>query len=120
MQENTSINLVPRNENGQLMAGARLNPAGKPLGARHLSTKLNEAIQSYSNGQLNSKKLIDILIEKAFTGDMRAIELIYDRLEGKAIQAVIARIESDNAKLTPEQEARLKTLLEKSAADSGK
>lgn len=68
------------------------NPAGRPKG-RNLSTILKEMLEEEVevdvNGKREKKTLSDILIRKLITkaskgdGDVRAIEAIFDRVDGK-------------------------------------
>ncbi len=88
---NNSKNIVRRNEKGQLLPGVVLNPAGKPKGVRHLSTMLEEAIKRVADGGTESYDvlLIKRVLKKAINdGDMKAIEHIWDRIEGKAPQSL--------------------------------
>ena len=69
----------------------RRNVTGANRGSKWLTTKLDEALRRIGDG--NSEPydvmLIKRLMKKAIVdGDMRAVELIWDRLEGKAPQEV--------------------------------
>ena len=85
-----------RDEKGQIVAGSpSLNPAGKPKGAKHLTTKLKEYLKELRakdprTGEL--RPLEDALIEKvtkmALDGNERMINLLWDRIEGKPTQAI--------------------------------
>lgn len=73
------------------------NPAGRPKGARSLSTILKEMLEQdivteNENGNKIKKQCQDVIIQKLLQkgakGDLRAITEILDRVEGKPIQAV--------------------------------
>ena len=87
--ENNSKN-VERNEKGQLLPGSHLNLAGKPRGARHLSTLLLDAIKRVAQDTGNSDdiEIVKALIDKAKNGDTKAIDMVFDRIEGKAPQKI--------------------------------
>ena len=70
---------------GQFVKGNKLGK-NKPKGSRHLSTMLKEAIKRVAKGGTESYDvlLIKRILEKGIVdGDMKAIEHIWDRLEGK-------------------------------------
>ena len=80
---------VDRDEKGRFIEGVSGNPAGKPKGIRHLSTMLEEAIKRVAEGGTESYDvlLIKRVLKKAIgDGDMKAIEHIWDRIEGKPPQ----------------------------------
>ena len=103
-----------RNEKGQLLPGVVLNPAGKPKGIKHMTTLLEEAIKKVATdtGTTEDIAIVSKVIERAKAGDMKAIEHIWDRMEGKAPQTinVDADIRTDDG-LTPEQKEQLLNLL---------
>lgn len=82
--------------------GVSLNPAGRPVGSKNLTTYLKELLnmevdvmQKYSNGKpagivkmTYREKILKALATKASNGDVRAIIEIFDRVEGKAKQSV--------------------------------
>jgi len=86
---NNGENTVVRNEKGQIVSGV-LNPAGKPVGTRHLTTLLEEAIKRVGEGtESYDVLLIKRVLKKAIVdGDMRAIGHIWDRMEGRATQPI--------------------------------
>jgi hypothetical protein len=113
MAENLSNNseeIVQRNEKGQLLPGVILNPAGKPKGARHMTTLLEEAIKKVADGDAEAAdiQIVRKVIEKAKAGEFKHTELIWDRLEGKAPQ----KIELEG-KLELEPSEKIKELAEK-------
>lgn len=72
------------------------NPNGRPKGARSLSTILKEMLEEEIEVNIDgvkSKKqfqevIIRKLIKKANDGDIKAIQEIFDRVEGKSKQVV--------------------------------
>lgn len=64
---------------------------------RFLSDYLREGLERESpNGILKSVRIIEALIDKAYLeGDVRAMGLIFDRTEGKALQQV--RVEENTS-----------------------
>jgi len=73
------------------------NPKGRPKGTRNLSTILREMLQeeieiTTEEGKKEKKQLQDViimkLIKKANDGNLRAIEQLFDRTEGKANQKI--------------------------------
>lgn len=68
------------------------NPSGRPLGTRNLSTILKEMLEQ--DVEVNGEKMpfkdsiIKKLIKKANDGNLRAIQEIFDRVEGKAKQEI--------------------------------
>ena len=72
------------------------NPKGRPKGARSLSTILREMLEEPIDIVVDGKKerrefrevIIRKLLKKANDGDMRAIQEIFDRVEGKAQQKI--------------------------------
>lgn len=82
-------NEVVRDENGRIVSGS-LNPNGKPKGSKHMSTLLEEAIKAVAEdgGTTEDKEIVRALIKKAKAGDTKAIDMVFDRLEGKPGQAI--------------------------------
>jgi hypothetical protein len=68
---------------------AKGNP-GKPKGARHLTTKIMEAIERVSEGSTEPKDsaLVKKLIEMAEGGDMQAMKLIFNYVDGMPVQGL--------------------------------
>jgi hypothetical protein len=72
------------------------NPSGRPKGSRNLSTilreMLEEEIEVIIDGVKSKKQFQEViirkLVKKANDGDLRAIQEIFDRTEGKAKQEV--------------------------------
>ena len=76
------------------------NPSGRPKGSRNLSTilreMLEEEIEVVIDGQKERRQFQEVIIrkllKKANDGDMRAIQEIYDRVEGKPKQEITTEI----------------------------
>ncbi len=111
--ENTSTNVVVRNEKGQIISGTP-NPKGKPKGARHFSTLIREAIQKVAEGEDEpaDRLIVKQLVERAKKGDLQAIDRVIDRVDGKAEQTinVDADVHTDDG-LTSEQKEALLALI---------
>lgn len=88
-----------RDELGRFVPGVSGNPAGKPKGIKHMTTILDEAIRKVAEGTGNTydKEIVKALMEKARTGDTKAIDMIFDRLEGKPKQSM--EIEGDGTQI---------------------
>lgn len=80
----------------KMKPGETLNPAGRPKGSRNLSTilkeMLDEEIEVNIDGIKSRKQFKEVIIrkllKKANEGDLRAIQEIFDRVEGKAKQEI--------------------------------
>ena len=94
---------------GRFVEGNTLSP-GKPKGARHMTTLLQEAIKKVAEGDAEPAdiQIVRKVIEKAKAGEFKHTELIWDRLEGKAPQ----KIEFDG-RVEVEPSERIKELAEK-------
>lgn len=83
---------VLRDENGRLMPGtAPVNPAGRPAGTKSLTNLLRDFMRKRIEGSdyTYEEEFIKKLIKKSIVdGDMRAIEQVYDRMEGKPQQTM--------------------------------
>ena len=74
--------------NGRFRPGQSGNPGGRPAGktiGAVLRDKLDEAD---ADGHTPAERIANTLIGLAVGGDVRAIGLIYDRVEGKPRQSV--------------------------------
>lgn len=63
--------------------GVSGNPKGKPKGTVHLSTILQKSLQNGSGYAIVNK-----VVEMAKSGNIKAIELVWSRIEGKPAQAM--------------------------------
>lgn len=99
--------MVKRDENGRVLPGSVLNPNGKPLGAKHMTTKLFEALQQIAkdkdgepdkDGKTYADKLVErIIIETVGKGNTALIQMVYDRLDGKPDQGINMNVTGEMA-----------------------
>ena len=103
---------VERNEKGQLLPGSQLNPAGKPEGARHMSTLLRESLKSMvrlkdKEGNVRElsteQAIVEVLQKLAVKGDLRAIREVLDRIDGKPMQAVDVTSNGEKVMVMPQE-----------------
>jgi hypothetical protein len=92
----------------------RRNMNGKPKGARHFTTLFKEAVTKIAEGEAESDDILIVkkVIAKAKEGDLKAVDMILDRTDGKAEQ--IINLDADvtvNDGLTDEQKEALLNLL---------
>lgn len=75
-----------RDSQGRFLPG---NP-GKPKGARHFSTLIRDAITKVAEdtGTSDDKEIVRALVEKAKAGDLKAVDMVIDRVDGKAEQTI--------------------------------
>jgi len=91
-------NIVPH----EFKKGESGNPAGRPTGTRNLSTILREMLEEDIDVVIDGVKtkkqfkdaIIRKLLQKANGGDLRAIEHIMDRMEGKPKEKIVHEIET--------------------------
>lgn len=84
------------NPDTQFQPGESGNPAGRPKGSRNLSTILREMLSEEVEIEIEGKKekcefqeaIVKQLLRKANKGNLRAIQEIFDRVDGKAKQQV--------------------------------
>lgn len=60
------------------------NPSGRPHS--HLNKLLSQYLRRKDGDKSRERKLIEKIYTLAMSGDMRAIALIWERMEGKALQ----------------------------------
>ena len=95
MNTNSLKNLKPMNK------GTTLNYNGRPKGSKDMTTIMREMLDVRADYNIKSddgtlkkgKKsykmlIIDRLMKKASNGDLRAVEILLDRLEGKPTQKI--------------------------------
>ncbi len=79
--------------------GVSGNPAGKPVGAKNLSTLLREALAKIVKNAEGEDTTYEVLLIKRVMkkaieqGDMRAVELIWAYLEGKPKERKIVELD---------------------------
>ena len=94
------------------------NPSGRPKGSKNLSTilaeMLEEEVEVNEGGVKSKKKFSDViirkLIKKGYEGDIKAIQVIFDRTEGAAKQEIKINGEISNQESGFSQEEREKIL----------
>jgi hypothetical protein len=85
---------IPNEHINQFKEGESGNPNGRPKGTKNLSTILKAMLEEDVEVVIDGKKerrqfqevIIRKLLKKANDGDIRAINEIFDRVEGKAKQ----------------------------------
>lgn len=97
-REKQVITPPPRDEKGRLLPGQSLNPAGKPAGTKHLSTKLWDALQKVAldedgHPREDQKTYADLLVQRVMSdaikkGNTQLIQLAWDRIDGKPEQGI--------------------------------
>lgn len=89
----------------------RINREGRPKGSKNMSTilreMLDEDVEIVVDGVKSKKKFADVivrkLIKKANDGDIKAIQEVFDRSEGKAKQEVVTKNVNYNSELTQDE-----------------
>jgi hypothetical protein len=82
-----SQQLSQRDKSGCFVTGVSGNPAGRPKGAKgRVRGILSEIANADTDtGQSRLKRLLDALFTKAESGDLNAIKIVLERLEGPPI-----------------------------------
>lgn len=120
MKKGKSVNngeiMVKRDENGRIKPGSILNPDGKPKGTKHMSTVLSQALElNNKDGLTNQEVIIQKVIDLAKEGNMKAIELVWNRVEGKSAITIDQRIPKPimevDIQLSEEEKNHLKRIL---------
>lgn len=105
---------IQKKKDTRFQPGVSGNPAGKPKGARHFSTLIREAIQKVAEdtGTSDDKEIVKALVKKAKEGDLKAVDMVLDRVDGKAEQTITMGGElTINDGLTQEEKEALLSLL---------
>ena len=90
------------------------NPKGKPKGARHFSTLIREAVQKVAEGDAEPQDILMVkaLAKKAKEGDLKALDMVFDRVDGKAEQSITLEADvNHNDGFTAEQKEALLNLI---------
>jgi hypothetical protein len=76
---------VKRDEKGRLEKGSVLNPKGKEKGTKHMTTLLKEALKRVAGDSEdpNDVAIVNSLISSAKAGNISAIEMVFNRIDGK-------------------------------------
>jgi hypothetical protein len=93
----------------QFQKGVSGNPAGKPRGTRHLNTLMRDCLMNYKNdkGISADHLLVEVIIKKALSGNTKALEIIFDRVDGKVQDHVSFGDESETGGLSEEDKRKL-------------
>jgi len=89
-QENTKTGqLILRDAKGVLMKGSILNPSGRGT-SKNMTTILLQAIAQVGKGdpRKRQEKIVEKVIEMAEEGDKDMVKLVWEYMDGKAIQRV--------------------------------
>ncbi len=71
------------------MPGQSGNPRGGPRGPRTLTTRLRKIIdQETKDGKDYGDLVMQVLVKAALKGDMKAMSLLLDRVDGKVAQEI--------------------------------
>lgn len=100
----------------------RINRAGRRRGkslAVRLDSLLDKSIQTKDGKSLRGIDAVCMqLVRLAISGNLRAIEILFERLEGKAVQAVVLPDSpAQNEVSVVEMQARVKSLLQRFSVD---
>ena len=70
---------------GRLKKGSVLNPKGKEKGKKHMTTILKDALKKVAEdtGDANDVAVVNALISSAKAGNISAIEMVFNRIDGK-------------------------------------
>jgi hypothetical protein len=90
------------------------NPAGRPKNVltRALRTKLEEAESGEPGARTNAEVLADKLFDLALSGNVEALKICFDRLEGRPRQTVTLTLDQRE-----EYERMVENLIESEAAE---
>lgn len=102
----------------QWAPGVSGNPGGRPKGSKNLSKLLAEAIEAEITLERDKEKItktggqwiIDSIMASAISGDQKAQEMVFERMEGSKplAQIITQNINSNSASVVgPEQMAQL-------------
>ena len=112
---------IPNEHIGQFKKGVSGNPAGKPKGVEHSKTRLLRLLQLVTkvrnpvtgeDEEFTIAEQLDMqIIAKARKGDLKAYEILLDRLEGRAKQTtdLNANIQG-SVQITIQQDDRCKPI----------
>lgn len=78
-----------------------------------MATLLKEAIKNIANeeGMKVDKQIIRTVYQRAIRGDMKAIELVFDRVDGKPLQEIDLTSGGETIGMSPEQRSKLDELI---------
>lgn len=80
-------NKPARNAKGQLLPGSTANPNGRPKDGTSLTDLLRlQANVEIEDGRTYREVMMEMILQKAAKGDLKAAEMVFDRIEGKPHQ----------------------------------
>jgi hypothetical protein len=94
------------------------NPGGRPKRDKLITQRIIAALTEADGAKLH--RLCDALLDKAMSGDVPAIREVFDRVEGKAVQAMEhdATIQYDHEAAGESLDRKLNTLGERLIAEN--
>ncbi len=94
------------------MPGQSGNPRGGPRGPRTLTTRLRKIIdQETKDGKDYGDLVMQVLVKAALKGDMKAMSLLLDRVDGKAVQEILVKQEDGDKRINiPGSDVRSKPI----------
>ena len=87
----------------QWKPGQSGNPRGRPAGSGWLTSLLRERLAAPTapgDDRRFADLVVEAIIEKALTGDVRALKLIWERMDGRTPQTIDAGTMSDLEAMT--------------------
>lgn len=82
-------NKPKRNAKGQLLPGSTANPNGrKPSGETLTDLLRSQASLELKPGETYREAVVKAIWKRAAAGDLKAAEIVFDRLEGKPHQTI--------------------------------
>ena len=91
---------------GGWVKGQSGNPKGRPKG-RTISEYLRQTIEEEQDGKTKGQLIAEQAIRMAIDGDLKAIEYVTVRLEGKTPERIITQTEDTRKRLSiPERDDR--------------
>ena len=95
--------MVANEHLGQFKPGISGNPAGRPKGAKNFSAILRRfldvEIEFEDETVTIQEKIVMVWIKKAMEGDLKAIEMIMDRTDGKVANVTQLELPTEKEKI---------------------
>lgn len=101
LPDNTGECTPQRDAKGRLLPGASLNPAGKPKGTISLISIVKELLQRPILGDriTYAEGIVKALLDKALSGDVKAIITIINYIDGLPKQTYVIEKEEEETNL---------------------